>query len=101
MEDPQKLYEDILQTANFFLHSAKRWHISILKDFNPSFPELAAIMRNLAQDVHDLADDFDPMLAQKALEYAHLMDDMSIAILNDDKVRLSELVTELDKKPFI
>ena len=73
----------------------------MLRDFNPSFEQLAEIMRDLADIVYDLTHENDPLLAQKALDYVEIMHKMALAIVNEDDVRLSDLVKELDKKPFM
>ena len=100
MEDAQELYVLILQTANKFLRSAQLFEISVLKDFNPSFEELARIMRQVADVVYTLSHDDDPWLAQKAIEYVDIMHHMALAVIGEDELRLKELVRELDEKPF-
>jgi len=101
LEDAQKVYEDILQTANQFLRNAQLFEIHILRDHNPSYEELARIMHQLATIVIELAVDLDPMLGQKAVDYATIMEKMGLAIRNNDKITLSEQVKLLDKKPFV
>jgi len=97
---PAVLYDKILLTANYFLRSAKLFEISILRDFNPSFDDLALIMQRLADIILTLPESEDVLLSQKALDYVYLMLQMSIAIRNSDSIRLSELTKELDKKSF-
>lgn len=99
--DAQELYELILKVANKFLTNAKRFEISVLRDHNPTYEELAEIMHTVGAMVYDLTSDTDPMIAQKALDYVQIMTKMSIAIRNDDKVGLSNLTLELDQKPFL
>ena len=99
-EMAQELYKRILQTANHFLHSAKRYEISVLQDYNPSFEELSEIMKDMATIIRGLADEIDPMLGTKALDYAQIMSTMALAITNNDDVSLQEQIVELDKKPF-
>ncbi len=101
LNSAQGLYELILQTANKFLRNARQFEISVLADHKPSYAEIADIMDTVAHIVFELADDFDPMLAQKANDYVYLMRNMGIAIRNNDKVTLSNLVKELDAKPFL
>lgn len=100
MEDARQLYEDILQTANKFLRNAQQFEVSVLQDRDPSYEELASIMRKLASLIHDTLDEIDPMLAHQALEYTTFMEKMALAINQDEQERLNELTAELDKKPF-
>ncbi len=101
MDDAQKLYEKILEVANLFLINAQRFEIRVLRDHNPTYEELAKIMHQLTLVIYDLADDIDPMLAQKANDYVYIMRNMSIAIKEENKVLLGELTEELDQKPFL
>ena len=94
------LYNKILFTANYFLRSAKMFEINILRDFDPSFEELASIMRHLADLIVALPSSKDGLISQKANDYVYLMLQMSLAIQNNDSIRLSELTEELDKKSF-
>jgi hypothetical protein len=95
----QTLYEMVLQTSNMFLHNCKGFPMEILKAEDPSYTELAKIMRRIATIITLLADDFDPMMGQKAGEYCNLMTKMGIAIDNDDQIELDTLVIELGRKP--
>lgn len=97
----QKLYEDILKVANKFLRNAKLFEISVLQDHNPTYEELAQIMHQIGKLIYDLSSDTDPLLAHKATEYARIMSEMAVAIKNSDQETLSELVEELDQKPFM
>jgi inactivated superfamily I helicase len=95
-----ELYEMILQTANRFLRNANMFELSALRDHNPSYDEIAKIMKELAKTITDLADEFDPMLGQKAIDYANCMHQMALAIRKDNEVELSNLVANLQSKPF-
>lgn len=99
--DAHEFYERILHTANQFLLAAKTFEINVLQDFNPSFEELAKIMEVIADAVNAVMIDDNPLLAQKAIEYAYIMQKMALAIRNDDEISLSKLTEELDKKPFV
>ena len=101
LNDAQKLYELILGTANKFLRNAQLFEIQVLQNHNPTYKELADIMGMVAHIIFELADDFDPMLAQKANDYVYLMRNMAIAIVEEDRVKLGTLVSELNAKPFI
>lgn len=94
------LYDKILFTANYFLRSAKMFEINMLRDFDPSFEELASIMRHVADLIVAIPNSGDGLLSQKANDYVYLMLQMSLAIQNNDSIRLSELTEELDKKSF-
>ena len=97
----QDLYYKILQVANNFLRNAKMFEISVLRDHNPTYEELAKIMQQVATLVHELADDFDPIMAYNAFEYASMMGKMGVAIRDENEAELRALVDELDKKPFL
>lgn len=88
LNDAQELYEIILETANKFLRNAQLFEIHVLQGHKPSYEELAEIMDMVAHIVFELADDIDPMLAQKANDYVYLMRKMAIAITNDEGVIL-------------
>lgn len=100
-DEVHELYEKILQVANFFLKSSKTFSISVLKDFDPSFEDLANIMEVLADIVHRAMIDEDPLVAQKAIDYVYIMQKMALAVRNNDSEELSTLVDELDRKPFV
>jgi len=98
LKQAEELYELILQTSNQFLKNASL-DIKVLQSHNPSYEEVAKLMRRLAIIIHELSDDFAPMLAQKAIDYVCIMEKMALAIKNDDPVTLSEQVGILSKKP--
>jgi len=95
----QELYDAILRTANQFWHNGKHFSVEILKAENPSYAEVAEIMKKLAVILTVLSDDFDPMMGQKAFEYCELMRRMGVAIQNSDQIELTKLVGELDRRP--
>ncbi len=99
MDDAQELYELILETANKFLKNAKMFEMHVLRDHNPTYEELAKIMHQVSVIIFELADDEDPMLSQKAADYAFIMKRMGKAITDDDDKLLKELTDELEKKP--
>ena len=99
MEDALELYHLVLKVSNKFLRNANMFEIRELQDHNPTYAELAKIIRGVARLIIELADSEDPMLGQKASEYANLMTDMAQAIGDDDNKRLKECVTELNQKP--
>lgn len=99
--EAQKLYEIILRTANSFLHNAKHFSIEVLNERNPSYEEVAEMASTLAELVWILADDFDPMLQTKALEYATIMKEMGKAITNCNAEHLNRLTEILDRKPLL
>jgi len=101
MDEVQDLYYKVLNVANNFLRNAKMFEISILKDHNPSYEELAKIMQQLANIIHELVDDIDPKLAYNAIEYSSIMGKMGIAIKEENEAELASLVEELDRKPFL
>ena len=100
-ERAKELYEVILHTANKFLSSAKRFEISALQDFNPSFEELAGIMKAIAPVIRGLADEVDPTLGNKALDYAEIMSRMALAISSKDHILLEQNVKILESRPFV
>jgi hypothetical protein len=75
--------------------------MDLLKAEDPSYSELAAIMRRIAIIITVLADSFDPMMGQKAVEYCNLMSRMGIAIDKGNQVELDGLVAELQRKPGV
>jgi hypothetical protein len=97
----KELYFKILEVANLFLRNAQQFEISVLKDHDPSYEELAKIMRQVSSIVHGLVDDIDPMMAHQAIEYTSIMEKMALAIRNDDEKELRRLVEQLDRKPFL
>lgn len=101
LEKANNIYEEILRTSNKFLRNAKNFNIEVLKTHDPSYAELAQIMHKLAQIIHVLADDIEPMLAQKAFDYANIMEKMALAIKNNNEVELSQQLAILEKKPGV
>lgn len=97
----RKLYATIIRTSNRFLHNCKHFNVEILANENPSYDEIAKVMNSVSKIVIALYDDFDPMMCQKATEYCGLMSRMGLAITNKDQKLLSELVSELERKPGI
>jgi len=97
--DAQGLYDLILQTSNEFLYNCKHYRIELLRRRKPTYKEVAAAMRELSEIVTMLADDFDPMMGQKAAEYCQLMSGIGVAIERFDEVRLLRLVAELERRP--
>ena len=96
-----KLYERILETANYFLASAKLFSIETLQEADPSYAELAKIMKSLAVFISTFGYEDDPSLAGQANDYVYLMGAMALAINNSDDSELERLTQELNKKPFI
>ncbi|MES1933548.1 hypothetical protein T35B1_13116 [Salinisphaera shabanensis T35B1] len=101
MSRAQELYDRVLHTANRFLYSCKHYEIEALSEEDPTFERVAERMIVLAGIIELLADDFDPMMGQKALEYSAHMHKMGLAIKNKENDKLSELVKELDERPFL
>lgn len=97
----QYLYDRVLQTANNFLHNCKHFSIEVLQQKNPTYKDVAKIMKAVSVIIVELGDDIDPMMGQKAGEYVDLMHRMGLAITNGDSGMLSTLVDELDRKPFL
>jgi hypothetical protein len=56
-------------------------------------------MKELSGIITVLADDFDPMMGQKAFEYCELMSGIGVAIERFREVRLLRLVAELERRP--
>lgn len=97
----QALYDRILRSSNYFLHNCKGFSVEILQMEDPTYAEIAELLRKLARVVIALADDFDPMMGQKAFEYCELMCSMGVAIKNNDQIALERAVTELERKPGV
>lgn len=100
-ENATRLYSMVLQTSNMFLHNCKHFAIGMLQDENPTYAEVAKVMRQLAGIIGALADDFDPMMGQKAHDYCELMTQMGVAIERSNRVALDALVAELERKPCL
>lgn len=99
--DAHSLYAKILETANLFLHKSKHFSVEILAQDDPTYEALSAMMERVSGILFILADDFDPMLCHKAVEYCGFMKQMGLAIKNQDQKKLSELADELGKRPFL
>jgi hypothetical protein len=99
-EAARKLYMEILKTANYFLHNAKHFSVEILAEENPTYEGVAELTDYAAKLVYSLADDFDPMMGQKAFEYCLIMKKMGIAIKNKNQDELSRLADELYRRPL-
>lgn len=97
----QHLYDGILRTANRFLYEAKGFSVEVLKWENPSFAEVAEISARVAEIITLIADDFDPMMGQKATEYCELMRKIGVAIDKDDQVALDQALVELERRPCV
>lgn len=95
----QELYDLIRHTANRLMHECQSIPIEVLAKRDPSLDEIAQNAEKLGKIINALAIDFDPMLAQKAFDYALLMTQIAVAVRNHDQVRLSRLVIELRSKP--
>ena len=100
-KEAKELYEFILLSASKFLQRSKFFNIEILQAENPTYEEIAEFALELAEIVRALSDDFDPMLHQKALEYASLMHLMGKAIAKCDREELERLIGLLDRKPML
>ncbi|WP_336275287.1 hypothetical protein [Vreelandella indica] len=101
MDQAQELYLKVLEVANMFLRNAQQFEISVLQGHNPSYAELAKIMRQVSGLVHNLVDDIDPMMAHQAIEYTSIMEKMALAINEGEQQTLDLLVEQLDQKPFL
>lgn len=101
MDQAQSLYLRVLEVANLFLRNAQQFEVSVLQGHNPSYAELAKIMRQVSGIVHNLVDDIDPMKAHQAIEYTSIMEKMALAINEEDQESLDRLVEQLDQKPFL
>lgn len=87
-EKAKVLYDQVLRTSNMFLHNCKYFSVEILQLDQPAYTEIAEMMQAIPRIIFDLADDFDPMLAQKASEYCALMRNIGIAIADGDQLAL-------------
>jgi hypothetical protein len=95
----ERLYEVIIRESNRFLHNCKHFQITVLQDSNPTYAEVAELMGKVAGLLKVVADDFDPMMHQKAHEYCELMRLMGVAIRDSNEIELSRLVSELERRP--
>jgi hypothetical protein len=99
--EAKELYELILYTANKFLVAARKFEVHILRDFQPSFGELAEICQDIGGLVYDLVFEDDPHLASQCEEYVALMKHLATAIRNGDEDEKLKAVAILEKKPFV
>lgn len=97
----RQLYDKILHVANQFLVNCKLFQIETLAEEDPTYEEVGNAMHDVGKIVYALAEDFDPHMAQKAIEFCHLMKQMGAAIRNQNQVELSGLVATLDRRPFV
>lgn len=97
----QMLYDEVLRTSNRFLYNCKGFSVEVLALEDPSFAEVAEVMRKVARIIAAIADDFDPMMGQKAVEYCELMRGIGVAIANADQVGLERSLGELERKPGV
>lgn len=95
----QHLYEIVLRVSNHFLHNCKTFSIEVLQLDEPTYAELAQIMKKAAGIIELLVDEFDPMMGQKAHEYCELMRLIGVAIEQDDEIGLRRHLVELDRRP--
>lgn len=98
--EAKRLYEGILATANRFLVLGRRFEVHVLKDFDPSFEELAEIMEAVGKLVYELVNDEDPLLAAQCDDYVVLMKHLASAIKHQDEEKKLLWLGELEKKPF-
>lgn len=98
-ENAQNLYYLVIQTSNYFLHNCKHFAIEVLQAERPTYAEVAVLLKQVSGIIEVLAGDFDPMMSQKACDYCELMSQMGVAIEVGDRVALTTLVAELERKP--
>jgi hypothetical protein len=96
--EAKQLYDYVIQTSNRFLHNCKHFSIEVLQAENPTYAEVAAIMKQVAKIIEALADDLDPLLGCKAHEYCELMTGMGVAIATGERITLHKLVAELERR---
>ena len=97
-DEAKQLYDLVSQTSNRFLHNCKHFSIEVLQAENPTYAEVAAIMKKVAKLIQALADEFDPLMGCKAHEYCELMMGMGIAIAAGERITLNKLVVELERR---
>jgi len=95
----QKLYDAILQGANFFLHNCSNFSVEMLSKANPTYDEIAKTLDKLVIIITVLSSESDSMMGQKAMEYCLLMKKMGIAIREQNQDALDALVLEMKRKP--
>lgn len=96
--DAHKLYELVIQTSNMFLHNCKHFSIEVLQGEDPSYEQIAQRATQLVGIITALADDFDPMMGQKAHDHCELMGRMAVAIRKCDRIGLAGFVTEMERR---
>jgi hypothetical protein len=101
IEQARALYGEVLRTSNHFLHNCGHFSVEVLQDEDPSYADLAKVMSRIAVIITLLADEFDPMMGQKAFEYCELMTRMGIAINEGNQVVLTQLTAELARRPGV
>lgn len=94
------VYGAILANANRFLTHSEKFPIQLLAKENPSYQDVANLINGARLNIHEVMDDFDPMLAQQAEEYCHLMIRIAHAIKSEDEAALRAYCVELARKPF-
>ncbi|MFM5404086.1 hypothetical protein ACET89_16955 [Aeromonas veronii] len=102
--DPQHLYQTIFKVAQYFLTQAKFYTIEQLREFDPSFDEVAKHARLLASNLTTLgamgAWD-EERIALNAQQACLLMERIALAITKGTEDKLQEAVSELDRMTFI
>lgn len=108
MTDEQKkewvdrLYDELIRTANHFLHNAKNFHINVLKLENPTYADVASEFRKVAGIIDILAEQIeDGLTGVKAHEYVTYMEQIAQAIDKGCAETLLNVVNELDKRSFL
>ncbi|OLU23891.1 hypothetical protein [Pseudomonas sp. PA27(2017)] len=96
------LYDSLLNAANRFLHQAKNYSISVLRLENPTYAEISAHFREVADLIDFLAQQIDDALTgDKAKEYIACMEGIAKAIEDDDSEALNQFVQHLETRPFL
>lgn len=95
-------YEKVIAISNKVLRNCKLFHISILKEENPSFTEVAEHLTAFADIINVLAHTAEmEHKAAKAQEYAANVKQIAEAIEANNETELQRLVDELDRRPFL
>lgn len=98
------LYARILHVVARALSQTKlfSFDIEFLKSENPSYRERANLLADVHRDMRKVADalDFDYQ-ADVIGEYVQLMHEMATAIEEGNEEKLQEVISTLDKKPFV
>ena len=71
-----------------------------LKEWDPSYVEVAKLMEMVRIILGQLISEIDPTLTDQAVDYCRIMTKMGDAIHSGDQEALDILVEELSKKPF-